>query len=135
MKLSQLRKNVEMQEEGVPVTLYDPLGQPYTASDGSEVTVTVIGMQTKARREAEKAEQTAAAKAANIDDAFVLQSRARKAAACVTDWHGVETEDGQPIEFSKDNVVAMLAIDQRVLFQVEQAIERHALFLARSRTS
>lgn len=136
MRLDQLKESVAQDEEGASVTINDPNGEPYTAADGSEVTMTVLGAQSKARRKAEDAAAQSLARAgrAGFEPEAMRARRLNLAAACVTGWSGWEDESNQPIPFSAANVKTVFATDDRILAQVESAIERHSAFLAKSST-
>lgn len=137
MRIDQLKDAVAQDEEGAVVTINDPDGNPYTAADGSDVTMTVLGSQSKARRKAEDAAAQSLARAGRsaFEPDAMRARRLNLVAACVTGWSGWEDEAGQPIPFSRENIKAVFAVDDRILTQVEAAIERHGFFLAKNSTA
>lgn len=134
MRIDQIKESVALDEDGAVVPILDPEGNAYTAADGSDVTMTILGAQSKARRKAEEA----AAKSIAFSGRAAFEgtaSRTRRinlAASCVTAWSGWEDESGAPIPFSPANVKTVLGADDRILTQVEVAISEHASFLKKS---
>jgi hypothetical protein len=52
MNITKLQAQVARDEEGYPVTIYDPTGEPYLSKDGTPSTWSVTGTQAKAYRKA-----------------------------------------------------------------------------------
>lgn len=137
MKLSALKEQVATNEEGLEFPALGPDGEPYLAKDGSEVTWTVVGKQSKARRDAEDVEARRMIKAgkAQTEPADLRARRLNLAVACVAGFAGWEDDADAPLPFSKHNVRAILAADEDQLEQVERMIDQHSAFLAKRSTS
>ncbi len=134
MRIDQLKEAVAQDEVGAVIVIEDPNGVPYTAADGSEVTMTVVGSQSRARRKAEDAAVQVLQRSgrAGLHPDAARARRLNLVASCVIDMHGWEDEAGQPIPFNAANVKAIFAADDRITAQVESAIERHDFFLAKN---
>lgn len=132
MKASTLKRALGKEEEVCTDTLKDPAGDVYTSDTDPKrsVTISVTGPMSKAVREATEIEDGKAYEAIGdkVTKERVLSRRLHLAAAAVTAWDGVEDEDGTPIECTKENVMMFLAIDTRLLEQVEALVKGHARF-------
>lgn len=138
MKISTLHTSVAQDEEGAPVPINDPLGEPYYAADGTTpVSFTVVGLQSKAARTERERQTRRFIRAAGeqSDPASIKANRVGMAVACTIGWTGLEDEADQPIPLSPANVRLVLEADDRVLEQVEAGIRKHASFLASSKKS
>jgi len=132
MKLSDLKEIVANDETGFTFPLLDPNGEPYGA-EGAPITFTVLGTQSKARRKAEDAEARRLLRAgrSQLEPDDIRVRRINLAASCVIAFAGWEDETGAPLAFSSHNVRELLGADERILGQVETAIERHSSFLSK----
>lgn len=128
MDLKGLDKIVAQADEPVTVTIYKPNGDPYTASDGSESTVTVVGSESKKYKAAQRRitdrvlhKRRSKMKAEEVEENSILL-----VASAVIDWHGWEDGD-QPAPCTPDNVKALLRVGH-IREQVDEAIRGHADF-------
>lgn len=126
--LRQAQEQVEAQENPVEVPIYKPNGEPYEAPDGTQCTISVLGSESKQARRADdiNARRILRAQRRKLEPDDIRRNQLEKATALVTGFHGWE-EDGQPLEFSKDNVRKLLAYDH-ILDQVQTGIDAHADF-------
>jgi hypothetical protein len=133
MRLTELKEQVAQDEQGYTFAVVDPMGDTYTAVDGTDVTFTVVGTQSKARRKAEDAEARRLMRAGRtqMEPEDLRARRLNLATACVTAFHGWEDDAGAAVPFSAHNVREILTADERILVQVENAIDRHSAFLSK----
>lgn len=129
MRIDTLKDLVARDEEGVIVPMLDPHEEPYTASDGTPTTFSVLGKQSSARRTAEDTESKRwlGRNVQKLDPADLRARRLNLAAACVNGQTGWEDENNRPIAYSPAIVKTILATDERILEQVETAIDKHSL--------
>lgn len=106
MKLSALPTIKAQEDRPAVIPIVQPSGAPETASDGSRVTVTVVGTYSTTfldRGDAWRAEQETAPR-----DLTPAERAIETASWAVVDWHGVEAEDGTPIPCTPENVRTVL---------------------------
>lgn len=133
MEFKALQEEVRQDEEGAVVTILDKTGEPYTAEDGSEMTFTVLGSESRKVRKAvleivrRRARGSRTFRAFTEDDA--QEMAVEQAAAAVIDWHGVE-HDGKPWPCEPENVKALLRAVPHILSQVQDAVNNHSFFIA-----
>lgn len=129
-ELEQARQQVEAQETPVAVPIFRPDGEPYEAPDGTQCTISVLGAESKQAQRADdiNARRILRAQRRKLEPADLRRNKIEKAAALVTAFHGWE-EDGQPLEFNRDNVRKLLAFEH-ILDQVETGINAHADFFS-----
>ena len=140
MRISQLKELVSQDELPYTFTVLDPNGDPYTNSEvepESDVTWSVTGTQSKARRKAEddEARKLLRAGRSEMEPQDLRDRRITLAVSCSTTFAGFTDEDGSPLVFNKHNARIILTIDERILGQVEKAIERHSSFLSKASIS
>lgn len=138
MRISELKELVSQDELPYTFTVLDPNGDPYTNGEGeSDVSWSVIGTQSKARRKAEddEARKLLRAGRSEMEPQDLRDRRITLAVSCSTAFAGFTDEDGSPLVFNKHNARTILAIDERILSQVEKAIERHSSFLSKASIS
>lgn len=135
MDIKKLQELVDRENEGIEVTIYDKSGSAYKATDGSDVTVTVVGSESKAYRDAQRRQQRKLIKRARVRGSEIspeeLESDAIElAASAIVKWHGWES-GGKPLAFTPENAKAILSV-QHIFDQVNGAIQGHAAFFERS---
>lgn len=137
MRIGELKLLVAKDEDHLTVPVLDPNGDAYLAADGSEVTFTVTGTQSRARRKAEDTESRRLMRAGRtqMEPEDLRQRRLNLALACVTGYAGWEDDTGAALPFTPNNAREILQADERILTQVETAIERHSSFLSKPANS
>jgi hypothetical protein len=122
-------------EQGVTFTVYQPDDNPYKGPDGKDVTISVVGKESKAYRDAENIiTRRALKKRRQITEPEELrQNRIDLAVACITGWSGWENGK-QPLPFTAENARKLLA-HRHILEQVEEAIGAHAANFTKTSTS
>lgn len=132
MDINALKQEAAQDEEGAVIEIMDKNGEPYTASDGSAVTITVRGLHAKAVRAAMDANQRRLLKAGRrkLEPSDIQRNRIEQAAAAVVEWRGWEA-NGEPFPCTPENVRALLGTPW-ILDQVEAGIESHAGFFVKS---
>jgi len=130
MDILTITESVGKDNEGVVVVINGPDGEPYTALDGSPATMTILGSQSTAVGKARDAQTRKFLKntGGKTDVADLRANRIALASAAVVAWHGWE-QDGLPLPLSGPNVALFFNADERILEQVESAIQKHADFL------
>lgn len=132
MDIRKIHEGVKRDEEGVPVTILDPMDQPYPAPDGTECTITVLGSESKRVRNASieiARRRTRPGRRYQFTPEDAMEFRIELAAAAVVDWHGWEA-NGEPWPCEPENVRELLGV-RHILVQVETAIQNHAFFTAK----
>jgi hypothetical protein len=133
--LEVVATNVAQSEQVVTITIYQPNEEPYKGPDGKDVTISVVGKESKAYIDAENAIVRRASKqrrqASVVDN--MRQNRIDLAAACITGWSGWES-GGKPFPFTTENAKKLLGT-RHILEQVEQAIGEHAANFTKTSTS
>lgn len=121
---------------GVVIKILDAAGEPALADDGSPVTWTVCGINSKQYRKAtlwqRKVFQALGGRKMTGDEALDMQSEF--VARCSKSFSGF-TENGAPLSFSVEtatNILSRLPFIQR---QVEQAMGDHAGFTKQTSTT
>lgn len=137
MKLSTLQAVVAQDEEQVTVPLYGKNGETLKAADGSDLTITVVGSESKRYRAARDAQtRRMLRQQRKLEPGDLRTNRIDLAAAAVVAWHGLEDDSDAPVVCTPENVKMLLGVSESMLEQVEEAISRHAsAFLERSPTS
>jgi len=130
MDLKQLKKIAEEDEKGTVTTIYQRNGDPYTALDGTDSTMTVLGSESKAYRKAKRAALRRLLNRSSgrnrIEVEEVEANRIAQAAAAVPEWHG--WDDGKTdLPCTPENVSDVLQWEH-ILEQVEAAIKGHSDF-------
>lgn len=123
-------------EEPAVIVIYRTDGQAYRATDGSEVTMSVLGQESKAVKAAQdrSVRRYARSRRGARDEAQIArETRIEIATAAVVGWHGWEI-DGQPAPLTPENLGRVLRADH-ILQQVEEAIHEHARFFKHSSAS
>lgn len=135
MDISKIESEVEQDETGVAVTIYQKNGEAYKAPDGSDCTITVLGEDAKQVRRASEVNQRRMlrSRTAKVEPADVRRNRVDYATAAVSTWSGWEI-GGKTAECSPENVKALLKSDH-ILRQVEQAVSSHADFFVSNSSS
>lgn len=139
MEIQDVKKLVDQDNEGVVVTIYQPNGDPYLGADGQPSTITVLGSESKAYKEARRAQQRRIFKAARSGGVSQMTPEESErdavalAASAVIDWSGWEA-NGQPLPCTQENVRALLGVDH-IFDQVNRGIQQHASFFARASAS
>lgn len=138
MRISALKELVQQDEQTLTVPLVDAMGDSYkyTTADGAEADITwsVIGAQSKARRKAEDTESRKLLRASRtqMEPEDLRERRVTLALACSVGFTGWEDETGALLPFTRQNAREILAADERILDQVETAIAKHSSFLSKS---
>jgi hypothetical protein len=134
---SKIDEVIAQDEQEVTVTIYQPSGEPYVAADGkTECTVTVIGRESKAYRRAKDVQQKRmlnGGRGAKLEPEDLRANRVALAVGAMRKWSGWEM-DGGPAELNRENAQRLLRADH-ILEQVEDAIDKHAVFFARASQS
>lgn len=128
MDLKNLKKIAEEDEKGVVTIIYQRNGEPYTALDGSDSTMTILGSESKAYRKAKRAtmRRMLNLKRNRVEVEEVEANRIAQAAAAVTEWHG--WDDGKVDLPCKREHVEETLVWEHILEQVEAAIKGHSDF-------
>lgn len=141
MEIRQLGLDAATAEEGHTFTVLKRNKEPLLAADGSEVTLTVVGKESKRYRKAQDAitqRNLRRQRSDKLTAQELWKRRLELAAACIIGWHGLEA-DGVPAELTRENVT--MALESRdskgdptyaLLVQCEQEIEGHADFFDES---
>lgn len=138
MRIGALKDLVAQDEQTLTFPILDPNGDPfkYTKENGEEADVTwsVVGKQSKARRKAEDAESRKLLRAqrTQMEPEDLRERRITLALACSVGYMGWEDDAGNLLPFTRNNAREILAADERILEQVETAIEKHSVFLSKS---
>lgn len=137
MKLSTLKQAVAQDEEGAVITIEGKDGEEYTAADGSPMTITVVGSESKRIRAVvdRQTKRVFRQQRRQVTPELLRANRIELAAAAVTAWHGVEDDDGNAIPCTPENVAEVLNAADHVLEQVEAGVRRHASFFSNSSAS
>lgn len=139
MELHQIKALVDQDNEPVKVEVYQPNGDPYLGADGQPSYFMVLGSESKAYKEARRAQQRRIFKRARQGGGNTLTPEESErdaidlAASAVTAFGGWEA-DGQPLPFTPENVKAFLAVDH-LFDQINAGIQRHASFFERALAS
>ncbi|MBA3891943.1 MAG: hypothetical protein H0X64_15595, partial [Gemmatimonadaceae bacterium] len=133
--INAIADELAQDEQGAPILILQKDGDPYLAPDGSEVTITVLGTDSKAFRHAKEVTQRKLLRTrrTKLEPADLLDNRITHAAAAIVGWHGWVSGD-QPFPFTPDNAKALLRAEH-ILEQVEAGIAGHADFFKRSSRS
>ena len=134
MKIAKLEAVREQADEGAVVTIFDPDGEAYLASDGSEATMTIVGAESKKYRAAKMAQQRALFKKARSSATSMTPEQAEKqvqrlAASAIIGWHGWEDDKGAEQDCSVENVCDVIKY-VHIFDQVQAAIQGHSAFFA-----
>lgn len=138
MRISALKELVSQDEQTLTIPLLDAMGDAYkyTTAGGEEADVTwsVIGAQSKARRKAEDAEARKLLRASRtqMEPEDLRERRVTLALACTVGFAGWEDEAGALLPFTRQHAREILAADERILDQVDAAIGKHSAFLSKS---
>ena len=129
--ISAVKEKVQKSNDVVDIPIMDGAGDPYTAKDGSQATIGVVGRDSEHyRRETAKLSR-AVQKMPRVEQDKV--DWRRSLAACgVIRWHG--WDDDAPFPCTSENVMALLA-DSDILEQVEAGIRDHARFFTKGSPS
>lgn len=124
----KLQDEVARDEQGLTETIYQKDGDPYLAPDGSECTITILGMDAKrVRRTQDSIQRRLVQKhGRKFEPAEYRKQRIELAASAVTGWAGW-TAGEQPLEYSNENTIALLSVEH-ILEQVEAILKGHAAF-------
>ena len=137
MRIGQLKELVAQDEQTLTFTLVDPMGDAYTYTkqDGTtaDVTWSVVGSQSAARRKAEDAESRKLLRASRtqMEPEDLRERRVTLALACSKGYEGWEDDAGNALPFTRNNAREILQADERILEQVETAIAKHSAFLSK----
>lgn len=126
---------IAQDEEKAVVTIFQKNGDAYLAPDGSECTVTLLGMESK-RVKAALDKNTRAllqAKRQKREPKDVLAARIRVVIAAMTGWHGWVLDDAatETAQLNDANVRLLVRADH-ILDQVEAGIAGHADFFLKN---
>ena len=141
MRIASLKEFVAQDETHLTVPLIDPMGDAYQymKEDGTsaDVTWTVVGLQSKARRRADDAEARKLLRAgrSQMEPEDLRERRLTLALACTVSFEGFEDDSNTLLPYSKNVAREILQADERLLDQVETAITKHSAFLSKSATS
>ena len=114
-------------EQPIRITVYQPDGEPYRASDGSEATLDVLGAESARVRAAQDRNLRRYIRARGRHEGEIArEGRIERACAAVVAWHGWELGD-QPAPCTPENLGKLFRA-QHLLEQVEEAITEHARF-------
>jgi hypothetical protein len=107
-------------------------GEPYKAADGSPVTLTVVGEDSKRVRAADDAvtRRMLGSRRSKATPEDLLNNRIARASAAVIAWHGIEDEGGAPLPCTQDLVRGLLVVPDH-LRQVEEAVGGHSGFFVK----
>lgn len=119
----------------IAVSIKNRQGDPYVGQAGQPITISVVGKYSAQYRAVER----------KLTDVVLKQSRrgvefdsedaelrhAERIAGACTEWT-LEDVDGKLVPFKKPNVIEFLRVAPWVAPQLEQAIEAHERFFARS---
>lgn len=134
MDIQQVAAAVAQDEEGVVVPINGRDDEPYLAADGSPATITVLGSESKKLRQVRDGQFKRLLKhRGKLEAKDIRENRIELAAAAVVSWSGW-TANGAPFECTPGNVKALLE-HEHILTQVEEGINRHADFFAKSSSS
>ena len=137
MKIDGLKKIREQADEGAVVVIYDPDGEPYLASDGTEATMTIVGAESKRYRSKKLDQQRALIKkmragagASSMTPEGNEQQVHRLAASAIIAWHGWEDDQGAAQECTVDNICKVIKY-VHIMEQVAVVIQGHAGFFGK----
>jgi len=137
MRIGQLKDIVAQDEQAFTFPILDPMGDAYTYTkqDGTtaDVTWSVVGAQSKARRKAEDNESRKLLRASRtqMEPEDLRERRVTLALACSVGYEGWEDDAGNLLPFTRNNAREVLQADERILDQVENAIAKHSAFLSK----
>jgi len=137
MNVNDLDKIMAQDEEDAVIPVYQKNGDPYLALDGTQSTITVVGVESKQYQEAKRAHQkrlfSIMKKTAGqvLDPAIARQEDIKLLAAAVKGWHG--WDDGKAeTKCTPDNIKSLLRVPH-IFDQVKAGVDGHAdFFTARS---
>jgi hypothetical protein len=134
MKISELQQEVAAAEDAAEVTMLKQNGDEYTGSNGEPTVWGILGSDSKRYRDADiKQTRKQWKRPGKRTPEQWLADRIELAASAVAWWTNVEDDDGNAIECSPANVIAILkAAPINVLTQVEEAIGSHAARFTKS---
>lgn len=115
-------------EREATVTIYQKNGDPYTALDGTDSTISFVGAESKrVREQLAKIQKRLLNKGRRkMTPEQIRRNRIDTAAVTVTTWHGWET-DGQEAQCTFENVRNLLR-PEHILVQLELAVSEHGDF-------
>jgi hypothetical protein len=137
MRIGQLKELVAQDEQAYTFPVLDPMGDAYTYTtpngDTADVTWSVVGAQSKARRKAEDNESRKLLRASRtqMEPEDLRERRVTLALACSVGFEGWEDDNGVALPFTRHNAREILQADDRILDQVETAIAKHSAFLSK----
>jgi len=132
MDISKIDTERAQDEEGVEVKITAKNGEPDLASDGTQTTITVVGVESDRYRKAvdRQTRKLLRNRRNQPEPADIRADRIELAAAAVIAWHGFE-DNGKEVPCTLENVRAVLRA-QYILEQVETGIQGHADFFVQS---
>ena len=135
MRIAGLEKVREQADEGVTITIYQPDGEPYLASDGSEATFTLAGSESKQYRDAKLAHQRRLMKRArtgarDMTPEELQRDVLKQAASAFLSWHGWEDDKGADMPCEEKHILEVIQYDH-IFEQAQACIAGHAGFFAK----
>ena len=131
---SKLDALMEMEERPLSFDLMDKsTAEPFKAADGSAVTLTVVGQDSRRVRAALDAgtRKLLASRKAKATPQDLHENRINVAASAVIAWYGLES-DGSELPCTSENVRGLLSVPD-FLRQVEEKVNEHSdFFVTRS---
>lgn len=134
--IALLPQEAGREEEGVELPIFQKNGEPYVGMDGKQSTVTVVGNDSKAVREAERqnTQRVIRGGRTRLTPDQLHANRVNVAAAAVVGWNGWE-KDGKAWPCTPENVRQLLHTVPHILRQVEEGVASHADFFEKPLTS
>lgn len=123
--IEEVATTVAQSEEGYTFPVYKTEDETYKGPDGKDVTMTVVGKESKAYTDAENIITRRAIKQRRqkLEPEDLKRNRIDLAAACITGWSGWESGK-KPLPFTIENAKVLLSA-KHILEQVEEAIVGH----------
>ena len=133
LNLGDAKAVADREAEGQVTELVDSAGEPLVYFDGAEekpVWVRVAGSYSAVYRKAVERQRLRMMKRrrGKLSAKEVTENQVELEAACVLEWGGVLTDDGQAIDCNPENVARFLADVAWFREQVQIAMEDHASF-------
>jgi hypothetical protein len=124
-----------VEEQGATISILSADGKKVIVN-GRPVTMTVLGSYSKTYRRTQSAqrERMLRTRRSSLTDELLEKNRADLAAACVTGWDGF-LASGQPVPFTRENVLKVFAKFPFIFDQVWEEIHARENFSARSLSS
>jgi len=138
MNITKLADEAKSDEVATEIAIKDRRGEAYAGKGGPTVFL-IVGEYSKPYRAAERATTDRVVKAArmglDLSSEDSITFRLERLAGAIVGWKNVETEDGTPVQCTKENVIEVLRAAPWITQQVERALQSHASFFAASSAS